>query len=216
MKIVILLAISLVSLLLALPPCRAQFSPATDTTGGKRGLYHVVVTAGAGSALYRTAIGIPPAWQQAEAKDVGTSFTIRALWHPDHRFRTGLETGLTTFYSYKGTVNGESASVSVSAIPILLIYQMPLAWNRGTERSFLRRMAVTVGTGAYLVRSQFRYKGTVNTQEISAGWLGAISYAQPITNSLRLAAEVRWLNPTATRENDFALQVQVLWRVFSW
>lgn len=216
MKIATLLAISLLILLLVSSTCQAQFSPATDTTDGKRGTYHIVVTAGAGGALYRTAIGIPSAWQQTKSNDVGTSFTVRALWHPDHRFRTGLETGLTTFYSYKGTVNGELASVSVSAIPILLIYQMPLAWHTGTERSFLRRVAITVGTGAYLVRSQLKYKGTVNTQEISAGWLGAIAYAQPITNSLRLAAEVRWLNPTATRENDFALQAQVLWRVFSW
>lgn len=206
----------LLGLLLLLHPCRAQFSPPTDTTGGKRGTYHVVLTVGGGSSLYRTAIGIPPTWQQTEANYVGTSFTVRALWHPDHRFRTGIETGLTTFYSYKGTVNGEAASVKVSAIPILLIYQMPLAWHTGTERSLFRRLAVTAGLGAYLVRSQLNYKGTVNSQEVSAGWLGGVSYTQPLTNSLRLAAEVRWLNPTATRESDFAIQAQALWRVLSW
>ncbi|MBO0933730.1 hypothetical protein [Fibrella aquatilis] len=206
----------LLSLLLLELPGWAQFSPPTDTTGGKRGAYHVVLTVGGGGSVYRSAIGIPPAWQNTEANYAGTSFTVRALWHPDHRFRTGLETGLTTFYSYKGTINGEAASVRVSAIPILLIYQMPLAWHTGTERSLLRRVAVTAGLGAYLIRSQLTYKGTVNSQEISAGWLGGVSYTQPLTNSLRLAAEVRWLNPTATRESDFAVQAQVLWRVLSW
>ncbi len=208
--------LSLLSLLLLLPPCRAQFSPATDTTGGKRGAYHLVLTAGAGPSRYGTAIGIPPAWQRTEGNYAGTSFTIRAMWHPDHRFRTGLETGLTSFYSYKGTVDGEVASVKVSAIPILLIYQMPLAWYKGSERSFWRRMAVTVGTGAYLIRSQLSNKGIVNSQEISAGWLAATSYTQPLSNSLRLAVEARWLNPTATQESDFSLQAQVLWRIFSW
>ena len=208
--------VCLLSLLGLGQPGRAQFSPATDTTGGKRGTYHVVVTLGAGIARYGTAIGIPPTWQQTEANYAGTSYTVRAMWHPDHRFRTGLETGLTTFYTYKGLINGEAASVRVSAIPILLIYQMPLAWHTGTERSLLRRVAATVGFGAYLIRSQFTYKGTVNSQEISAGWLGAVSYTQPLTNSLRLAAEVRWLNPTATRESDFAVQAQLLWRVLSW
>lgn len=203
-------------LLLLLSPCRAQFSPATDTTGGKRGTYHVVLTVGGGTSLYGTAIGIPPAWQKTAGNYAGTSFTVRALWHPDHRFRTGIETGLTTFYSYKGTVDGEAASVTVSAIPILLVYQMPLAWHTGTERSFFRRMAITVGTGAYLIRSQLVQKSTVNSQEISAGWLAATSYTQPLSKSLRLAVEARWLNATATRESDYAIQAQVLWRVLSW
>ncbi|WP_148289364.1 hypothetical protein [Fibrella aestuarina] len=202
--------------LLAGRAARAQFSPPTDTTGGKRGTYHIVVTVGVGSSQYASAIGIPPAWRQTETNRLGQSVMIRALWHPDHRFRTGLETGLTTFYTYKGVVNGEPGSVSVSAIPILLVYQMPLAWHSGTERSLWRRLAATVGFGTYLIRSEYSYKGSVNSQELSAGWLWALSYTQPLSNRLRLAAEVRWLNPTATRENAASLQAQLLWRVLSW
>ena len=197
-------------------PGRAQFSPATDTTGGKRGTYHVVLTIGGGATLYGSPVGLPAPWQQTEVNHAGQAFTVRAMWHPDHRFRTGLETGLTTFYTYNGIVNGETASVKVSAIPILLVYQMPLAWNRGTERSFFRRVAVTVGLGAYQIRSQLNYKGAVNTSRLSAGWMGACSYVQPITNSIRLGAEVKWLNPTATQESNYSVQLQILWRAFSW
>lgn len=216
MNALAMIRLGLLGLLIMAQAARAQFSPALDTTGGKRGTYHLVVTVGVGSSRYGSPIGIPLAWGQTETDRQGQSMMIRALWHPDHRFRTGLETGLTTFYTYKGVVNGEPGSVRVTAIPILLIYQMPLAWHTGTERSLFRRLAVTVGFGAYLIRSAYNYKGTVKSQQLSAGWLGALSYTQPITNRLRLAVEVRWLNPTATQEHDFALQGQVLWRVLSW
>lgn len=187
-----------------------------DTAKPQRGTYSCVLTVGIGNSLYRNYIGTPALWQQLDKRGRGQSVTLRAMWYPDHRLRTGLETGLTTFYTYSGTVNGQPASVKVSAIPVLLVFSMPLAWHNGRERRFLERFSLTGGTGAYLIRSQLDYNGLVNSQEWSIGWLAAASYAQPIGTRLRVAAEGRWLNASATKETDYSLQLQLLWRVFSW
>lgn len=191
----------------------------TDTlkvTGKERGLYGVVLTAGWGSALYQNYVGTPARWQNVSQQRSGKSVTVRAMWYPDHRLRSGIETGLTTFYTYRGMVNGEPASVQVSAIPMLVVFSMPLAWHNGREKRFFERVSITGGTGAYLIRSRFMYKGVVKSQEFSAGWLAACSYAQPIGRQFRVGLEYRWNNASATKESVSALQLQLLWRAFSW
>ena len=192
----------------------ARPSAATDE---QRGDYHVVVTVGGGTSLYQNFIRVPAAWQQPESNRRGNAYMVRAMWYPDHRLRTGLETGLTTFYTYRGAVNGEPSSVQVSAIPVLAIFSMPLAWHNGREKRFWERVSLTGGAGAYLIRSRLDYRGSITqSQEISAGWLAAGSYVQPIGRKVGLAAEFRWINASVTKESDYSFQLQLQWWVFAW
>lgn len=195
---------------------RAQYSPHVDTTGAKRGPYNLVITVGGGISYYPKHIGIPATLEQTNNGRWGVPFTIRAMWYPDHRLRAGIETGWTTLYSYRGRVNGERARVYVSGVPMLLVFSMPLAWLSGTERRLTRRLAITGGTGAYLINSRLNYQGIVDAQEISIGWMVAGSYVQPVGRRVRIATELKWLNATATQDADFSLQLQLLWRAFSW
>lgn len=193
-------------------PVNAQ----ADSTSGKRGPYAVVLTVGGGLSYYSTHLGVPPGLEQTNVSRFGVPVTFRAMWHPDHRLRIGLETGLVPLYAYQGTAIGERARVQVSAVPMLLVFSMPLAWLSGTERSLARRLAISGGSGAYLINSHLDYAGTVNVNRLSLGWMLAGSYTQPISRRLRLATEIKWFDATATEDAAFALQLQLVWRAFSW
>ena len=188
----------------------------TDSTDTKRGPYTVVITVGGGLSYYPKYLGVPLTLQQQTLNRLGTPVSLRAMWYPDHRLRLGLETGIVPMYSYKGTASGEQARVAVSAIPVLLVFSMPLAWLSGTERSLARRLAVSGGSGAYILRSDLDYAGAVNSSRLSVGWMLAGSYTQPISRRFRVATEVKWYNVTATEDAAFAIQLQLVWRAFSW
>ena len=206
-------------------PCTPA-SAQTDSTVRKRGPYAVVLTAGGGLSYYLASVGIPPGLEQPDARRLGVPVTFRAMWYPDHRLRVGLETGLVPMYSYRATVSqatvsqaiatGERARVAVSAVPILLVFSMPLAWLSGTERSLARRLAVAGGTGAYVVNSRLDYAGTAGSSRLNIGWMLAGSYVQPVGRRFRVAAEVKRYTVTATKDAAFAVQLQVVWRAFSW
>lgn len=188
----------------------------TDSTARKRGLYTLVITAGGGLSYYSTHLGVPPPLEQLRVNRFGIPATFRVMWYPDHRLRMGLETGLVPMYAYRGVATGESVRISVDAIPILLVFSMPLGWLSGTERSLARRLAISGGTGAYLIQSRLRYAGAVESSRASLGWMVAGSYTQPISRQFRVAAEVKWLDATATEDAAFTAQLQLVWRAFSW
>lgn len=187
-----------------------------DSSGVKRGPYALVITAGGGLSYYSARLGVPSALEQPTVSRFGIPASLRVMWHPDHRLRFGLETGLIPMYSYRGNAANSRARVEVSAIPILLVFSMPLAWLSGTERSLARRLAVSGGTGAYLIRSQLDYAGIVNSSRPSVGWMLGGSYTQPISRRLRVATELKWFDAGATEDAAFVLQLQLVWRAFSW
>ncbi len=196
-----------------------QVQAQTDSpvsTKSKRGPYAIVLTVGGGLSYYSTHLGVPPGLEKVDVSRFGVPATLRAMWHPDHRLRMGLETGWTTMYSYRGVVAGERSQVYVSAVPVLLVFSMPLAWLSGTERSLARRLSLTAGTGAYLVNSRLDYVGTVMANRWSLGWMAAGSYTQPIGRRFRVATELKWFDATATQDAAFAVQLQLVWRAFSW
>jgi hypothetical protein len=106
--------------------------------------------------------------------------------------------------------------VYVSAVPVLLVFSMPLAWLSGTERSLARRLSVTAGTGAFLINSRLDYAGTVNASRAGLGWMVAGTYTQPMSRRFWVASEIKWFDATATKDAAFALQLQLVWRAFSW
>ncbi len=188
----------------------------TDSTTRKARPYTLVITAGGGLSYYSTHLGVPPPLEQLRVSRFGIPATVRVMWHPDHRLRIGLETGWVPMYSYRGVTAGEPARVNVEAIPILLVFSMPLAWLSGTERSLARRLSISAGTGAYLVQSRLRYAGTVSESQTSLGWMVAGAYTQPIGRRFRVAAEIEWFDATATEDAAFTAQLKLVWRAFSW
>ncbi|MBC3783774.1 hypothetical protein [Spirosoma utsteinense] len=188
----------------------------SDSSETKRGPYTLVVSVGGGLSYYSTRLGVPSSLEQPTVSRFGIPATLRVMWHPDHRLRLGLETGLVPMYSYQGNAPASRARVRVSAIPILLVFSMPLAWLSGTERSLARRLAVSGGTGAYLIRSHLEYAGVVNSSRPSVGWMLGGSYTQPIGRKFRVATELKWFNASATEDAAFVLQLQLVWRAFSW
>ena len=195
----------------------AQSSQRTDSTNTTtRGPYTIVVTAGGGLSYYSTHLRVPVVLEQTQVSRFGVPASLRLMWYPDHRLRIGLETGWTTMYNYRGQVAGEKAHVYVSAIPVLLVFSMPLAWLSGTDRSFTRRLAVTVGTGVYINHSRLDYAGTVQANTNSLGWMAAGSYTHPIGRRFRVAGELKWFDAVATENAAFTAEIQLVWRPFSW
>lgn len=194
----------------------AQVSPPADSARPARGPYAVVLSVGGGLSYYLTHLGVPPGLEQVSVSRFGVPATVRVMWHPDHRLRIGVETGWTTMYNYRGMATGEQSRVYVSAVPMLLVFSMPLAWLSGTERSLARRLSLSGGAGAYLVHSRLNYLGRVNSTRFSQGWMVAGAYTQPINRRFRIATEVKWFNATATEDAAFALQLQLVWRAYSW
>ncbi|CCH56881.1 hypothetical protein BN8_06271 [Fibrisoma limi BUZ 3] len=194
----------------------AQAERSTDSTRSERGPYAIVVSMGGGVSYYAMTLGVPVELERGRTNRLGVPATIRVMWYPDHRLRLGLETGHVPMYRYRGQVNGLPSKVAVSSVPVLLVWSMPLAWLSGTERSLARRLSLAAGTGAYFISSRLDYVGTVNGKTTSLGWMVASSYTQPINRTLRAAVELKWYNSVATDDAAFAVQLQLVWRAFSW
>ncbi|WP_288429155.1 hypothetical protein [uncultured Spirosoma sp.] len=196
-------------------PASAQKRAVADT-GRTRGPYSVVLSVGGGLSYYSTHLGVPATLSNTQLSRFGVPLTVRALWVPDHRLRLGLESGWTTMYSYRGRVNNTEGRVYVSAIPTLAIFQMPLAWLSGNERSIARRLSVTGGTGVYIVHSRLDYESIVQTSTISLGWMAAASYTQPLGPRFRVSGELKWYDAVASQNAAFAAQLQLNYRLIRW
>lgn len=187
-----------------------------DSMASQRGPYTIVVTAGGGLSYYSTHLGVPNAVEEKRLSRFGAPGSLRVMWYPDHRLRVGIETGWTTMYSYRGRVASDPVHVYVSAVPVLLVFSMPLAWLKGTDRTLTRRLAVTAGTGAYFNYSRLDYVGTVTANTTSLGWMAAASYTYPIGRRFRVAGELKWFDAVAAQNAAFTAEVQLVWRAFSW
>lgn len=168
--------------------------------------FAVVAYIGGGLSAYSAPIQVADGLQQVERHRLGIPATFRLMWHPDHRLRLGIETGWTTMYSYAARADAVPAKVYVSAIPMLLVYSMPIT----------RRIAVFGGTGAFLVNSTLRYNDVVRNTAFSLGWMVAGSFTQPVSRNLGIAAEVKWLDATQTNDANFSLELQLVWRLYRW
>lgn len=193
----------------------------SDSSARRRGTYAVVLTAGGGISFYAPQVGTPPDLQNVTINRLGLPATFRAMWYPDHRLRVGIETGWTRLYAYRGTVADQRARVGASATPILLVFSMPIGWLSEAsygiiDRKLVRRLSVTAGTGVYRIHSRLNYLGQVDAARSSLGWMVAGTYTQPINRRFQVATELKWYNATATENAVFTLQVQAVWRAFSW
>ena len=162
--------------------------------------YGLVLYAGGGIETY--ASDIINQGEQIDKKRTYPDATIRIMWHPNHRLRVGFETGYTNFYSYTIKNGDNIGKVTLSAIPILVVWSIPI----------IKRINLFAGFGSYRLTTHLNYLGKVNSSTYSLGSNIAINYVQPITKKLGIAAEFKWTNAFQTKDNLAGLQVQLVWK----
>jgi len=170
----------------------------TDTT------FHLVAYVGLGGSWYSTSAGFAQGLN-ADVSKFGPAGTIRVMWRPDHLLSVGLESGWSKFYSYE-TGGSPSGKVSVSQVPLYIVWSM----------RFLDGVEVFGGYGYSRINTSLDYQGTVNVGTWSMGWVAAASYTRPLTKTLGLAGELKWINAVESHDANVSLQVQLVYSIFEW
>jgi hypothetical protein len=164
-----------------------------------------VLYIGGGGSYYTASIN-NPAGQQTNVNRVSPAASIRLMWHPQYRLRIGLESGMTTFYSYN-VVNGNTkGKLKLTAIPVVIIWSMPI----------LKRVNAYAGLGSYFLTTHLDYLGKVTSKSVSLGANFAIDYQQPVSKNVRLAIEAKWMDAFVTKHTALMLQLQVAWKFLEW
>ena len=185
---------------------QAQEAPAETFDGpSPKEEFALVAYIGGGIANYYSEPG-SPAFADATVKINNPVTTLRILWHPDHRLRVGIETGFTTFYSYKLTANSNKGKLELNAIPLLLEFSMTIYKN----------FHLYAGAGTYLLRSHLEFAGEVNSKFFSNGWMLGAAYIYPLSDRIGIAAEAKWLNAAETRDASIGAQAQLVWKFYKW
>jgi hypothetical protein len=142
----------------------------------------------------------------------GAAASARLSWLPDHRLRVGVETGWTRFYSYdlrdvETSFGTTDASLSLSAVPLLLVFSMPVAGS----------LQLHAGTGGYYVRSHATSFGsTTDVYAFSQGWMGAASYTAVVWSGYRLGMELTWYGATEFGDGVVLLQLKGSFEIIRW
>ena len=180
----------------------AQSNVKTDTVVTRTQSF--VLYVGGGLAGYTTTINPAEGILQGDVSKISPVGAFRIMWHPGYRLRLGIETGYTNFYSYHVKNGNVSGKVSLDAIPLLIVWSMPV----------VKRVSIFAGLGSYWLTTRLNYDGQVKSKTFSLGSNIALSYTQPLSKTLGLAAEAKWMNAFETKDNLLSLQVLLVWRIF--
>jgi hypothetical protein len=186
-----------------------SFHSASAQGGRKKstpGKYYLVVYAGGGWFNYVGPIGTPALGNTLSVKRDHPIGTLRVMFQPDHRLRVGIETGYTNFYTYTQKTGGTTGKVNLNGIPLLLVWSMGIT----------PRFNVFGGIGSYLLTTNLDYGGKVKSHFVGLGVSGAVSYLQPISDRVGIAAEVKWLHATQTKDYGLSGQLQLVWKFLEW
>ena len=180
----------------------AQSNVKTDTVVTRKQSF--VLYVGGGLAGYTTTINPTAGILQGNVSKISPAGTFRIMWHPGYRLHLGIETGYTNFYSYHVKNGNVSGKVSLDAIPLLIVWSMPV----------VKRVSIFAGIGSYWLTTRLNYDGQVKSKTFSLGSNIALSYTQPLSKTLGLAAEAKWMNAFETKDNLLSLQVLLVWQIF--
>jgi len=164
--------------------------------------YKVVAYIGGGLSRYIVVAGTPSG-MSADVSKTGPAATLRVMWYPDHLLSVGLETGWTKIYSYKST-SGPPAQMTLSQYPLYAVFGMKF-WNE---------LNLIGGYGYSRLNTNLDYQGTVNISTWSMGWVAACSYEHPVSKTLGIAAELKWINAVESGDGVITLQLQLVWDLF--
>jgi hypothetical protein len=183
----------------------AVFLSRTAVAGeGHDSTYRLVAYLGGGGSLYVTSAGTPSG-MQADVSKFGPAATFRVMWCPDHLLSVGLESGWTKLYSYE-TGAPDQGKVYLSQFPLYIVWSM----------KFFDAVNVLGGYGYSRVNTSLDYQGTVNVGTWSMGWVAACSYERPLTKTLGVAAELKWINAVESHDGALTLQAQLVYSFLEW
>ena len=172
----------------------------------RHGQYALVAYINGGAGYFISHEGAP-AYLHPRVSRVRPVSTVRILWHPDHLLKTGLETGLVKFYSYKFTDSaGNKGKIQLQAVPILLVWSM----------SVTRHFNIFAGSGAYFLDTKLDYGTKSKATKFSVGWMAAASYIFPLSKNTGLGTEAKWLYAAETSKGSLCLQAQFVWKFLKW
>ncbi|SRR5258706_3463662 len=169
------------------------------------GSYALVAYLGGGISRFVGTAGTPPGFNTSINRN-GLTGTFRLMWHPDHRLRLGIESGWTNFYSYEVRGGANTAKVSLTGIPLLLVFSMPVT----------KRLSLFAGSGAYWLTSNLDYVGKVQRNQFSIGYMASALYVVPLSARVSLAGEVKWFNARETKDTTLSLQLMTIWKFYQW
>ena len=194
----------LLATILLVMTCRVSFAQSrlkTDSVAKRK--QSVEITVGGGFASYLSDVAAPSTLQGNITK-TSPAATIRAMWHPGFRLNLGIQSGYTNFYSYHVNNNNVEGKQKLSAVPILIVWSMPID----------KHINVFAGFGSYVLTTNLDYKGVVKTSTFSLGSNLALSYTKPLSHKLGLSAEAEWMNAFETKDNLLAFKINLVWKAF--
>ena len=117
-----------------------------------------------------------------------------------------MESGHTTFYSYKFSTATSDGKIKLDAIPLVVEFAMPV----------FSHFSLRAGAGSYFITSHLKYRGEVNSQLRSLGWVAGAGYSKSISDDLDLVAEIKWMNATEHELADISLGILLAWKFYEW
>ena len=142
----------------------------------------------------------------------GFSGTIRLMWEPEHLLSIGLESGylqlydITTQITYEDTITFNGSS-ELTAVPIIAVYSMELFEN----------FKLSVGSGIFLLTSKVDALGNpVNSEQVSTGVLGSVSYYHPLSQTISLGGEIKYYLINKIEDGDLTLQLSLQYRFLTY
>jgi hypothetical protein len=180
--------------------------PGFSSQPQKRAEYGWVLYLSGGAGYYVSNSGVPN-HLETKVSNLSHLANLRIMWHPDHLLKVGLETGHMTFYSYKfKDTAGVEGSTKLQAIPVLIEWSMAVT----------KRLNLFAGSGVYFLRTNLDYQGRTVSPKLSIGWMAAGSYIHPLSSTVGLGAEVKWMEAAETTNGIVSLQLQLVWKFLTW
>jgi hypothetical protein len=173
--------------------------------------YSYVAYLGAGVSYFTGSIGTPASLNNT-VRRLSPCGTARIMWQPEYKLGIGFETGWTPFYSYhvnggiNSSGNAEPATMNLNTIPVLMVFSMP----------FGQHLRLFGGPGGYLLTSHLNYYGNVREFGFSFGYMAAVNYSIRLSDNVRLATEIKWMNARQTKDVNLSAQMMAIWKLKEW
>jgi len=164
-----------------------------------------VLYVGGGASYYTASVG-RPAITQTNVNRTNPTASVRIMWHPQYRLRIGLESSMTTFYSYGVEEGNTKGKLKLTAIPVVIVWSMAI----------VKRVNAYAGIGSYFLTTRLDYLGKVVSKSVSLGANFAIDYQQPVSKNVRLVVEAKWMDAFVTKNTALNLQFYVAWKFLEW
>jgi hypothetical protein len=142
----------------------------------------------------------------------GFSGSVRIMWNPEHLLSVGLETGYQYLYSidlsdYSTEFGTTDFSASMYTIPIFMVFTMKVAPN----------IKLTSGSGMYLLYNAGNiFDDKLESNQISIGVYGGISYTYPINNSILLGGELQYAYISKIQDQTVSLKFLFIYDFIKW